>query len=122
MEFCRRLIRHFTDYVKDHTVIQQTRRELAREIIAAQQRPLIIWETVPPAETALVPAPIVVVVHGATEPGARVRINGRDVPVAQDGSFRTHVSMSTRNQFITLEVECNGHRKIEVRRFGMRGL
>ncbi|HID08402.1 MAG TPA: DUF4091 domain-containing protein [Armatimonadetes bacterium] len=122
MEYCRRLIRHFTDYVKDPTVIQQTRQELAREIVAMEQRPLIIWETVPSAETVLVPAPIVVVVQGVTELGARVRVNGRDVQVASDGSFRTHVSMSARNQFITLEVERNGHRKIEMRRFGMRRL
>jgi len=121
-EFCRRLFESFTDTTRDPALLQATRRELAAEIVAAEQTPLLLVWTRPPAESELVPGPIVVEVCGATEPGATVQINGGDVPVDAQGRFAREAFLPENQPTATVTVTAtrDGQTHTVTRRFPVR--
>jgi hypothetical protein len=86
-ELCGKLVRSFTDYERDPTRFREIRADLAHEIEEALREPLILLDTVPSEDTYVVPAPTVVEFFGATRPGARLVVDGKEVPVAENGTF-----------------------------------
>ncbi|HIE50767.1 MAG TPA: DUF4091 domain-containing protein [Armatimonadetes bacterium] len=114
-ELCRRAVRHFTDYLRDPAEFWAVRQALAEEIVALEQPPLVLFTTNPPAQTVLDPEPIVIQFFGVTEPGARVKLNGRPLEVDERGRFAVQRWISPANPGVTLVVEKNGRRK-ELRR------
>src|SRR5262249_7245599 len=76
LELCRRVIQSFHEYTRDPAVLLQTRRAIAEEIEALDDRPLLVVQT-SPAEGSVVPAgPRHITVRGLATPGSRVTVNG----------------------------------------------
>ena len=119
-EYCRRLVRDFTNYETDPDRLASLREELAREIESLKQEPLILWETLPSQDMSLVPAPIMVEVRGVTYPSARIEINGKSIEVGSDGLFHIQVPLSAGNLQIRLSVEHEANRKEQVRCFRLQ--
>jgi len=121
-EICQRIVASFGDYEKDPAAFRAARRLLLEEITAIETPPLAVVATAPPAETELVPGPIVVEVYGAVEKGASVKVGGSIVEVKPDGRFAVRGSPSPKNGEIEIAVEHNGRVKILCRHFRVRPL
>ncbi|MEW6357207.1 MAG: glycoside hydrolase domain-containing protein [Planctomycetota bacterium] len=116
--FCRRLIRDFADVETDPNVLRETRKELAEEIIAAEQDPPVIFSTRPSAWSELVPGPIAVEIHGAVLPGTE--IGGANVQIEPSGRFRGLASPRAGHEKIELTFKKDGKEKKLARRFRIR--
>ena len=115
LDFCRRLVRDFADVESDPGVIRAVRDELAEEIVAADQEPLVLLSTRPQEGSLLVPGPIMVEIHGAVRPGTSV--TGAKVYVEPDGRFRGLVSVSAKAPWIALTVSRDDKEKALTRTF-----
>ncbi|MCX6898108.1 MAG: DUF4091 domain-containing protein [Verrucomicrobia bacterium] len=117
-DFCRRLVRDFADVTSDPREIEETRRALAAEIIAAPQEPLVMWTTRPAEWSELVPGPIAVEVHGAVQPGTTIK--GLNVVIEPSGRFRGVTHLSAKHSKIELTFTRDGATKTLVRQFRVR--
>ncbi len=121
-EIARSIVRDFVDYVRDPEALRAARERIAAEIVALERRPLLVVQTDPPEDVELVPAPIVVRVIGATEPGATVTVNGAPVELDDASGFALHRSLSPGSPTLTVTAELNGQQKTLARRFRVRAL
>ncbi|MBI3920648.1 MAG: DUF4091 domain-containing protein [Armatimonadetes bacterium] len=120
-EFCSRLIKSFTEVADDPALLHSTRELLAHEIIEVDKEPLALVWTKPPAESELVPGPIVIEVYGAVQPGASVTMDGESVPVNAKGGFARVAFPSSSNRVIKVEVARDGVRRVLQREFRFSG-
>jgi len=95
----------------DAAEIMAGRARVADEIIALDQRPLLLVETRPPAGDTLYYGPTTCEVRGLSEPDATVRVNGRTVAVADDGTFACRASPGGEPAEIRIEVHHDGKQK-----------
>jgi hypothetical protein len=121
-EICERIVRSFSDYEKDSAAFRAARRTLLREIATIDSPPLAVVATSPPAETELVPGPIVVEVYGVVEKGAQVNVSGRRVEIKPDGRFAARASLWQKRDTVEIIVEHNGHKKTLQRHFRVKPL
>jgi hypothetical protein len=118
LELCRRVVRSFYEYTRNHNVMLNTRNAIAREIEALQTEPLLIIQTSPPESTFVPSGPRNIVVRGLVPPGAKVTINGRPIQnVRPSGYFLKAHFMSERNPTITVTVDYNGKTRTAKRTF-----
>ena len=117
MELARRVVPAITQTELDPSRIMAVRGQVADEIIALDRRPLLLVETEPPAGSTLYYGPITCEVRGITEPGAAVKVGGRAVTVAADGTFACRAYPSGEPPEIRIEAHHDGKRKVAVRRF-----
>ncbi len=117
-ELCRQVVPSIAHTERDPARMMAVRARIADEIIALDAEPLLLIQTEPPAGATLINGPIVVEVRGATQPGTKVKVNGRTVEVRPNGYFATlaHGSRTT----VRIEAERNGHKKTLVRRFTVK--
>lgn len=115
MELCRRVVRTISDTETDPAKILAVRRQIADEIVGLDQPPRILIETEPSEDAVLIEGPVAVEVRGVAEPGATVKVNGKPVAVAPDGSFLARTGAEIR-----IEVEHQGHKKQITRNFKVR--
>ena len=119
-EFARSLVRDFDDFTHDPGLIHRQRIEIAREIEAAMEAPLLIVETKPMDGMRVCAGPITTEVTGVVEKGATVKVNGNDAAVANDGSFARMIFLDRGCTSITVEAALQG-KKTTVRQFNLRG-
>lgn len=115
LELARRVVPAITQAELDPAKIQAVRWQIAEEIAAALQPPLVLLETEPAEGTTLVEGPVAVEVRGVVQPGAAVRVNGRPVEVSADGRFVARTGAQIR-----IEVEHQGKKKELRRTFPVR--
>jgi len=88
LELCRRVVTSFYEHTRRPEVLLSTRREIAGEIEALGQAPLLYVQTEPCEGTAIPAGPRLINVRGVAEPGATVKLNGAAVSeVAAGGTF-----------------------------------
>jgi hypothetical protein len=117
-DFCRRLVRDFADVTSDPAEIEAARRDLAAEIIAVNQEPLVMWTTRPAEWSEVVPGPVAVEVHGVLQPGTTIK--GLNVTIEPTGRFRGVTHLSAKQPTITLTFTRDGKSKTMVRQFRVR--
>lgn len=120
MEFARCVIPRITEVERDPARIMAVRRQVAEEIAALEQGPLLLVQTEPPAGATLVQGPAAVEVRGITEPGAAVKVHGGPVEVRPDGTFIARVGVGNQPAEIRVETEHAGKKKATTRSFGVR--
>jgi hypothetical protein len=115
VEIATGVVRSTADYSNDPNVLYTARRQLIQEILDLDRPPRLVVQT-NPLEHSRVARNAAIDVHGWAEPGARITINGTEVPVADDGLFLENVSLSSRR---TLVIEARNQTADEriVRRF-----
>jgi len=121
-EICRRIVASSSDYEKDPRAFRSARQMLLDEIAMIETPPLALVATAPPAETELVPGPIVVEVFGVVEKGAAVKVEGRPVSLNPEGRFVVRAAPSSSDETIEVVVEHEGRRKTFSRHFRVKGL
>jgi len=114
IEIAASVVRTTADYSNDPNVLYTAKRQIIRELLDLDQSPRVIVQT-NPTEYSRVASGAAVDVHGWTEPGTRIAINGRDTPVADDGLFMESVAPS--KQMIVIEARNEKAGKRIVRRF-----
>lgn len=114
-ELCRRVVPTIADCEKDPARILAVRQAVADEITGLDQPPLLLVQTEPPDGITVVEGPITVEVRGITEPGTTVRVNGRVVEVASNGTFACRSGPQLR-----VEAERGGKKKTAGRTFPVR--
>ncbi len=118
LELCRRVVQSFHAHTRDGKVLLNTRSAIAEEIEALQSDPLVIVQTSPPEGTVVPAGPRVVNVRGLIPPGAKARINGKDIQgVRPNGTFVVPHFMEISAPVIRIEVEHNGARRTVSRTF-----
>ena len=115
VELSRRVVRAVSDTEVAPDKIQAVRREIAAEIRAVDQPPLVLIQTEPAENSVLIEGPISVELRGIVEPGAKVKVDGRPLPVASDSTFHALAGPQIR-----VEAEGGGRKKTIVRTFTVR--
>jgi len=115
LEIAANVVRTIADYSDDPNVLYTAKRQIIREILDLDQSPRVIVQT-NPIEHSQAASDASIDVHGWAEPGTRITVNGRDVPVAEDGLFMENVRPSS-NLTVVIEARNEKAGKRVVRRF-----
>ncbi len=115
VEIASQVVETYTEYSKDPDVLYTAKRQVIDEILDLDRSPLVILQT-NPLEHSRVANNCAIDVHGWAEPGTKIKVNGRQLPVASDGLFMEQLSPS-REGTIVLEAESSKGQKTIVRRF-----
>jgi hypothetical protein len=115
IEIAATVVRTTDDYSTDPNILYTARRQILREILDLDQSPRVIVQT-NPVEHSRMANDAAIDVHGWAEPGTRITVNGRDLPVAEDGLFMENVGLSSK-QAITIEARNDKTSKVITRRF-----
>jgi hypothetical protein len=118
VEIASQVVRTYTDIDRDPEVLYAARRQAIEETLGLDASPRMIIQTNPP-EHAIVANNCSVDVHGWAEPGTKVKINGREVPVATDGLVLQAMPPS-REGTVTVEAENSKGRKTTFRKFRLQ--
>ena len=101
-ELCYRATPTILDYVREPDKLRDTRRRIAREIIALTSSPrLLVWSD-PPALHSLAAGPAVAVLYVASEPGANVMVNGAEVQLDETGFHAQNLFLAAGEHEITV--------------------
>lgn len=85
-EIADRVVKTFADHTDDAKVLYKARTEIIRELLTFSVSPRIYFQTNPPENSTLTEHSTAEV-YGWTEPGTRIVLNGKEVPVDRDGLF-----------------------------------
>jgi hypothetical protein len=102
-------------YTKDPNELHAAKKQIIDELLDLDRTPRMIVQTNPPEHTA-VGNDCAIDLHGWAEPGTRITVGGREIPVAADGLFMENVRLSGDNT-IVVEAENEKGRKMIVRSF-----
>ena len=117
VEIASQVVKSMDTYTKDPNTLYAAKEQIIEELLDLDRAPRVIVQTNPPEHTA-VGYGCAIDLYGWAEPGARITIGGREVPVAADGLFMENVRLS-RDNTIVVKAENDGDRKVIVRSFGV---
>lgn len=118
VEIASQVVRTYSDYEREPDVLYAARRQAIEETLDLDRSPRVILQT-NPVEHSTVANDCGVDVHGWTEPGTTIKLNGHKTPVAPDGLFLEQVRPS-REGTIVLEATGQQGRKMLVRKFHLQ--
>ncbi|MFC1607412.1 glycoside hydrolase domain-containing protein [Candidatus Latescibacterota bacterium] len=120
LELCRRVVWEFSEYTRDPELMLEVRSQIADEIEALDNGPLLYVQTSPPEGTIFPEGPRNLGIRGLVAPGSKVTINGDPVDdIRQSGYFRRYHFLLDSEQEVKIEVEYNGQKRSVVRTFRM---
>jgi hypothetical protein len=115
VEIATQVINTYTEYSRDPDILYAAKRQAIEETLGLDKSPRVILQT-NPLEHSAVANNCAIDVHGWVEPGAKVKVNGRELPVAADGLFIEQMTPTPEGS-IVLEAENSDARKTIVRKF-----
>ena len=115
LEIASRVVRSMDKYTRDPNELYAAKRQIIGELLDLDRPPRIIVQTNPSEHTA-VGYNCSIDLYGWAEPGTKVIVGGREIPVAADGLFMENVRLSRDNK-IVVEAENEGSGKVIVRSF-----
>jgi Glycoside hydrolase 123, catalytic domain/Glycoside hydrolase 123 N-terminal domain len=115
VEIAAQVVRTYSDYTRDPAVLYAARQQAIEETLGLETSPRVLLQTNPPEYESLA-SDCAVDVYGWAEPGTRIKVNGQQTPVAEDGLFTQQVSPS-RAGSITVDAEGAAGHKLLVRKF-----
>jgi len=117
LEIATRVVKSYGDFTRDPSLLYAAKRQAIQETLDLDGSPRVLLQT-NPLEHSTLAADCAVDVHGWAEPGTKIRINGRDVPVASDGLFIKQIRPSSEGT-IELEAEKEDGQRVVVREFAL---
>jgi len=115
-EIANAVVMSFAAHTGDPHVLYQAKREIIREILELDTSPKIYIQTDPVVNTAMTNRSTVAVL-GWTETGTRITVNGKELPVREDGLFLEQFHLSPENSRITVQAVHPGGSKEIIREF-----
>ena len=119
VEISGKAVTNFAERTKDPSVLYNAKKELINEILDFDKSPGIYVQTNPVAGSALT-AGSTVEVYGWTEPGTKIIINRREIPVNEDGLFLEQFGLSLRSNRIIVRAVKDDKSKEIIREFIVR--
>jgi len=115
VEIASQVVKTMDNYNKNPDILYDVKKQIIDELLDLDVTPRIIVQTNPP-EHSTVANDCAIDVFGWAQPGTKVVVNGRSLPLSDDGLFMENVSLSRENT-IVVEAEHEKGKKRIVRSF-----
>lgn len=115
-EIACRVVSGLAEHTTDPHVLYDARREILQEMLDFDTHPRVYVQTVPRVHSTI-KSRSPVEVFGWTEPGTTITINGKEIPVRDDGLFMEIFSLFPQTNIINIQADKNGNTKDIVRTF-----
>lgn len=115
VEIASQVVKTMSTYSKDPYILYAAKRQIINELLDLDRAPKLIVQT-NPLEHATVGNDCAIDLYGWAEPGTRIIVHGRELPVSEDGLFMENVRLS-RDNTIIIEAEHKKGKKTLVRSF-----
>jgi hypothetical protein len=106
----------FTERTSDPAVLYGAKQKLINEILDFNASPQVYVQT-NPREGSELTSGSTVEVFGWSEPGTKITVNRKVLPVSGEGLFLEQFGLSLRNNRISVIAEKDGKSKVIVREF-----
>jgi hypothetical protein len=114
-EIASKVVRAMSEYSKDPNVLYHAKKQVIEELLDLDKSPQLIVQTNPLEHTSIA-NDCAVDVFGWAEPGAKVIVNNRELPVSSDGLFMENIPL-TRDSTIIVKAKNEIGEKTIVRFF-----
>jgi len=115
VEIASQVVKSMNAYNKDPDTLYTVKKQIISELLDLDRAPKLIVQT-NPLEHATVGNDCAIDLYGWAEPGTKMVVNGRELPVSEDGLFMENVRLS-RDNTIVVEAEHKKSKKKIVRSF-----
>jgi hypothetical protein len=115
VEIASQVVRTMSDFSRDPQVLYAAKKQIIDELLDLDRPPRLIVQT-NPIEHSVVANDCAIDLYGWAESGTKILINGRQLPLSQDGLFMENVSLS-RDHTIVVDAEHEKGSKRIVRSF-----
>jgi hypothetical protein len=119
-EIAGRVVMGLDQHNDDPAVLYQAKRDVIQELMDFRSSPRIYVQTKPEDNSLQKADEYLTEVYGWTEPGNRIVLNGKDIPVNNRGLFLVNISLDAGNGLVVIEAtNAKGVKKV-VRNFDVR--
>lgn len=115
VEIASQVVKTMNTYNKNPDTFYTVKKQIISELLDLDKAPKLIVQT-NPLEHTTVANDCAIDLYGWAEPGTRIVVNGRELPVSEDGLFMENVRLS-RDNTIVIEAEHKKGKKTIVRSF-----
>jgi hypothetical protein len=115
MEIASQIVKTMSTYSNDPYILYAAKRQIINELLDLDRAPKLIVQT-NPLEHSTVGNDCAIDLYGWAEPGTKIVVQGRELPVSEDGLFMENVRLS-RDNTIVIEAEHKKGKKTLVRSF-----
>jgi hypothetical protein len=117
VEIASQVVMTMSDYNKEPQALYAAKRQIIDELLALDRAPRLLVQTTP-LEHSVVANDGMIDLYGWAEPGTKITVGGRELPVPPDGLFMENVRLS-RDNTVVVEAELGQSKKTVVRSFGV---
>ena len=118
-EIAGQVIQGFADRTNDPRVVNNAKMQIIKELLDFNTSPRIYVQT-NPVENSGMTTNSSVEVFGWTEPGTKIIVNGKELPVSKQGLFLELFQLSTDDNTIRVEATGSKGAKEIVRKYSVR--
>jgi len=111
VEIASQVVKTMSTYSKDPYILYAAKRQIVNELLDLDRAPKLIVQT-NPLEHSTVGNDCAIDLYGWAEPGTRIVVNGRELPVSEDGLFMENVRLSRDNTIVVEAEHKKGKKKI----------
>lgn len=111
VEIASQVVKTMHDYSKDPNVLYGVKRQIIEELLALDQPPGLIVHT-NPVEHSTVANDCALDVFGWAEPGTKITVNARELPLSPDGLFMVNMRLSRDNKIVVDAEHKNGRKRV----------
>jgi hypothetical protein len=115
MEIASRVVKTMSDYSKDPQALYAAKKQVIEELLDLDRSPRVLVQT-NPLEYTTVGNDCAVDLYGWAEPRTKIIVQGRELPISEDGLFMENVRLSGDNT-IVVEAEHRAGQKTIIRQF-----
>jgi len=115
LEIASQVVKTMGTYSRDPRTLYSAKRQIIDELLDLDRAPKLIVQT-NPLEHSVVANGCAIDLYGWAESGTKIIVNGRELPVSEDGLFMENVGLS-RDNTIVVEAEHEKGKKTIVRSF-----
>jgi hypothetical protein len=111
VEIASRVVNTFHEYSKDPGALYSAKEQIVDELLDLEKSPRLIVQT-NPVEHSTIANDCAVDVYGWVEPDAKIVVNGKKLPVADDGLFMEAVRLSPEHTVVVQAQSKKGKKKV----------
>ncbi len=110
-EIASQVVRTMSEYSKDPKVLYKAKKQAIEELLDLDKSPRLIVQT-NPLEHTTIANDCAVDVFGWAEPGTKIVVNNRELPVSSDGLFMENIPLTRDNTIIVKAKNEKGEKTI----------
>lgn len=118
-EIAGSVVMSLVEHSEDPEVLYRAKKEIIKELMKFETSPRIYVQTDPVVNTTLTDQSSVAV-YGWTEPGTKIVVNGKELPVSNQGLFLEQFGLSPEDNKISVEASNSSGSKKIVREFEIK--